>query len=103
MQGKIMDKSNYENLLSDNVIEELKVIRTQRLNNLQQIINQMDYICQNLKRKKSMQDIVKSTPESIIKRKSKEILIQTMMKLNEKVERNLPIDDEDVDFALKIV
>ena len=95
-------KSENENMIfKDKETKIIKELRFVRYQNLLLIRNNVERVFGIIKKKREMQSVIKSIPTDVLKSKTAELLDETCINLKHKIEADLPIDQDDIDFAYK--
>ncbi len=94
--------NRFEVLLGNKDVKKVKELRLTRFYNLTMIRTNMDEAFERIKRKKQLATVIHEVPQSKLKMKTLEILEKTCEDLKRKIELDLPIDQDDVDFAVKL-
>jgi len=96
-----MKRENENTILREKDTQIIKELRFVRYQNLLLIRNNVERVFGMIKKKREIKSVLKSIPTDVLKSKTAELLDDTCLKLKHKIEADLPIDQDDIDFAYK--
>ena len=82
--------------------KKIKELRLARLCNLSRIRADMELTVYRIQKKKQLEELGQRVSATTLRSKILEILDLSYRDLKDKIEKDLPIDQEDLDFAVKL-